>query len=218
MGQQYAVIGAGTNHGWDWTIGLFTAGEFGWEPVASIRLESQKAWTPEAVYVPGTPGALVVTHVHGWGTGVFRRSTSWYRIAKGDPSPLLSYPHDFYVVGWGMGFDRRLTSAALRMPLHLTQGAPLDLQFDVNYTMEGVGACGDSDTNLFSLTETLSLEWNDAAGVFGPRTSSDDFARIEEFWAEGTERFVERNAQRLRHLAQHGTPGQRSFISAHFAL
>ena len=145
--------------------------------------------------MPGTPGALVLTHVHGWGTGVFRRSTSWYRIAKGEPSPLLSYPHDFYVVGWGMAFGRRLTSAALRMPVHLTQGAPLELRFDVNYTMEGVGACDESDTNLFSLTETLSLEWNDSASVFVPRTSSDDFARIEEIWGEGTEQFVERNAE-----------------------
>ena len=42
MGQQYAIIGAGTNHGWDWIIGLLTAGEFGWEPVASIRLETRR--------------------------------------------------------------------------------------------------------------------------------------------------------------------------------
>jgi hypothetical protein len=215
MDQRYAIIGAGINHGWDWTIGLFTAGEFGWELVASIRLDNQKAWVPEAVYVPGTPGALVVTHVHGWGTGMFRRSTSWYRIVKGEPSPLLSYPHDFYVVGWGMAFGRRLKSAALHMPLHLTNGAPLELRFDVDYTMEDSGACEESEKNLFSLTETLSLEWNDTASVFVPRTPSDDFARIEEIWVEGTERFVEHNSERLRHLGQHGTPRQRSFVSVH---
>jgi hypothetical protein len=218
MGQRYGIIGAGTNHGWDWSVGLFTGGEFGWERVANIHLEDQKAWTPEAVYIPGTPGALVLTHVHGYGTGVFRRSTSWYRIAKGEPSPFLSHPHEFYVVGWGMPFGRMLTSRAEIMPAELTDGARLQLRFDVTYTMEGEGAVEGPEGELLTYSEMLSLEWNDAAGLFVPRTTADDFARIEEIWGEGTEGFSKRNAEPLRQLAQQGTPSQRRFIQEHFSL
>ena len=220
MDQRYAMIGMGTNHGWDWTVGLFTAGEFGWEPVANIHLEGQKAWVPEALYVPGTPGALVLTHVQGYGTGVFRRSTSWYRIVKGEPSPFLSYPREFHVIGWGMPFGCRLTSTTLTMPSQLSDGVALQLQFDVSYTMQDQAASASDgrERNLFSFAETLSLEWSDAAGVFVPRTASDDFGRIEEIWGEGTEGFARRNDERLKQLAQYGTPRQRGFIREHFAL
>ena len=214
MEQQYAILGTGADSGWTWTIALFTGGEFGWEPVANLHLESQKGLVPEAAYVSGTPGALVITHVSGYGTGVFRRSTSWYRIAKGEPSPLLSYPDDFYVMGWGMPFGRELKSTTLRIPSHLAQGAPLDLRFDVSYTMldPEVGEGEQLERELFAISEPLSLEWNDVMGVFVPRTPSDDFAKVEEIWTEGTDQFVERNTEILHHLAQHGTPTQKSFI------
>jgi hypothetical protein len=218
MGQRYGIIGAGTNYGWDWSVGLFSGGEFGWERIAHILLEGQKAWVPEAVYVPGTPGALVLTHVHGYGTGVFRRSTSWYRIAKGEPSPFFSYPCEFYVIGWGMPFGRKLISKALVTPSELTQGALLQLQFDIAYTMEDDAPSDRSERELFAFTKTLSLEWNEAAGVFIPRTASDDFAGIEEIWSEGAEGFAKRNEGRLKHAAQYGTPRQRSFIQRLFPL
>ena len=218
MGQQYAIVGAGRNHAWDWRVGLFTVGNIGWECVADIRLERQKAYIPVAIYVHGQPGALVVTQVDGWGTGVFRRSTRWYRIAQGEPPPLLSYPHDFYVVGWGMPFGRRLTSMTINMASELVDGVALEIRFDVNYTMEDGETYGDLESELFSLTETLSLEWNEGAAIFVPRGPSDDFARIEEIWTEGTEGFLKRNLERVRLLAQCGTLNQQSFITRHFSL
>lgn len=218
MDQRYAVIGLGENHGWDWSIGLLTGGEFGWEVIAKIQMESQKGCIPEALYIPGTPGALVITHVDGWGTGVFRRSTSWYRIVKVGTSPLLSYPHNFYIIGWGMPFGRRLTAKPLQLPCRLVNGAPLKLRFDINYTMENEATADEREKDLFSLSQTISVEWNDAASMFAPRTPSDDFASIEEIWREGTEAFGTRNAQVLKHLAQTGTAKQRRFISEYFSL
>jgi len=88
VGQPYALVGLGRNHGWDWDIIFFGGGELGWEIVARTSLEGQKGYVPVAHYVSGTPGALVLSHVAGYGTGLFRRSTSWYVcLAKAHCSP-----------------------------------------------------------------------------------------------------------------------------------
>ena len=212
FGQPYAILGVGSNYDCNWNIMLFTAGEFGWEHVARISLESQKGYVPEVQYVRGRPGAVAVTHVHGWGTGVFRRSTSWYRIAKGTPSPLLSYPYSFYVAGWGMPFDRKLNSKLLRIPPALAQGAPLDLQFDVTYSIGCEVAREGEESLLFSTTEKLSMEWSEFANSFVPRTAMDDFTRIEDIWEEGTDGFIKRNTNRIQEIVQSGTETQRRFI------
>ena len=162
-------------------------------------------------------GSLAVTHVHGWGSGLFRRSTSWYRIAKGEPVPMLSYPYSFYVAGWGMPFDRKLTSKILSAPLILRTGMSLDLEFDVEYTIGAQFVRDSCSSVLFSLSEELSLEWSDTANTFVPRTPEDDFARIEELWREGTDGFIRRNTVLLQNLARCGTEQQRHFIREHLA-
>jgi hypothetical protein len=130
---------------------------------------------------------------------------------------MLSYPHSFYVAGWGMPFDRKLTSKLLTAPPILRTGMSLDLEFDIEYktgtqlVREGPGSV------LFSLAEKLSLEWSDTANTFVPRTPEDDFTRIEELWREGTDGFVRRNAVLLRNLARCGTERQRRFIREHLA-
>lgn len=110
FGQPYAILAIGTNFGWDWKVVFFCGGEFGWEVIAETSFVGQHGWIPTAAYVAGSPGALVLTHLSGYGSGVFRQSTSWYRIAKREPLPLLSFPASFFVVGWGMPFGRKLTS------------------------------------------------------------------------------------------------------------
>jgi hypothetical protein len=208
LGHPYAILGLGSNYGWEWSVLFFVRGEFGWEMVARTYLDSQKGHPPKVRYVPGTPGALALTHVNGWGTGVFRRSTSWYRIARGEPIPLLSYPYYFHVVGWGMPFTRKLTSTLLNIPVELTQGALLEIRFQIEY-----GVLDQStDFDLFSTVETLSLEWSEKAQTFVPRTADDDFAKIDDFWNQGTEEFVTHNGTRLQELVRVGTDRQRRFI------
>jgi hypothetical protein len=217
FGQSYAILGLGSQHDQEWTIILFTAGEFGWEIVARTNLENQKGREPAVLYVPGTPGAVAITHVNGWGTGLFRRSTSWYRIAKGAPAPILSYPHSFHVAGWGMPFDRRLTSRILGVPNMLRPGLSLDLEFEIEYNISSQFVQPGSDSVLFSLSEMLSLEWSNTANTFVPRTAKDDFARLEELWLEGTAEFMCRNGAILQKLARTGTECQRRFVKEHFS-
>jgi hypothetical protein len=208
FGQHYAVLAAGINHGWDFGVGLFTAGEFGWELVANIRLENQRAWVPEAFYVPGQPGALAVTHVHAWGTGVFRRSTTWYRIARGEPLPLLSYPYRFYIYGFGMRFGRELSAHHQQIPKGLTQGELLSIDFEVAYSTPNE----PQFEHLFTLSDTLNLEWNETANAFVPHTSADDPARIEDMWMDDQKRFVAKHYGRLKEIAKTCSPTQREVI------
>ena len=93
---------------------FFCESELGWEVIARTTLVGQKGHIPVAKYVSGRPGALVLTHVDGYGTGVFRKSTTWYRISKGQAVPMLSYPVDFYVVGADTPFDRKLATKYYR--------------------------------------------------------------------------------------------------------
>jgi len=215
LGQSYAILGLDMNLGWDWKVLLFTGGEFGWDLVAMTSIEGQRAWVPEVLYVPGVPGALVLTHVDGYGTGVFRRSTTWHRIAKGQPIPLLSYPQSFYVVGWGMPFDRHLTSRLLSVPTMLRPGARLELEFTARYTMSSEFPAESAESALFSAIYRLSMEWNDSAQVFVPHAPTDDFSIIDQIWGEATDGFVRRNRERLDHLARFGTERQQRFIQEH---
>ncbi|MHB8391650.1 MAG: hypothetical protein ACYDBH_19055 [Acidobacteriaceae bacterium] len=215
FGRPYVILGLASNHSCDWSVLFFAGGEFGWELVARTRLESQKGYVPEALYVPGIPGALALTHVAGWGTGVLRRSTSWYRIERGELIPLLSYPHNFHVAGWGMPFRRELTTTLLKVPAELTQGALLVLRFEIEYGMMYEFTEDRCNSDLFSIIEILSLEWSEKVQKFVPRTVKDDFAKIEDFWNEGTKEFVERNMSLLQELAQVGTARQRQFIKEH---
>lgn len=214
-GQPYAILGVGRNHGWDWDIIFLCAGEMGWEVVARTAVGGQKGYVPIVLYVPGRPGALVLTHVAGYGTGVFRRSTSWYRIARTEPIPLLTYPLSFYVVGWGMPFDRKLTTKVLSMPRRLQSGAELELAFTIEYSIGQQFEHGSTDSLLFSSEHRLSLDWDDAAGTFVPHTSKDDLGQIDELWNEGTDDWVTRNFAKLKHLALNGTPRQQQFIRHH---
>jgi hypothetical protein len=218
LGQPYTIVGAAVNHGWDWNVSLYGAGEFGWELIASILLQGQKSWVPEAFYIPGRPGAIVVTHVHGYGTGVFRRSTSWYRIAKGEPTPFLSYPYEFHIYGWGMPFGRKLTSTHVHLPSSLSANELLTIRFDIAYSIYDELFTGGPADTLFTHTEALSFEWDASTGVFVPHTASDNPSRIEAWWGDSTEQFLKQNIFTLKHLAQFGTSRQKSFISKEFGF
>ena len=214
LGQEYIVIGAGNKDGWDWDVVFLAGGEFGWEVVMQTQLQSQKGWTPEVFYVPGSPGALALTHVVTYGTGLFQRSTSWYRIARGSPTPLLSYPNRFHLVGWGEPIERWLTSRLVRVPSAMSSGEVLELVFQARYAMSEA-FMGSGERGLFSVTEELTLEWNEATGSFIPHTANDDFTKIESIWLESTEGFVRRNSSRLQRLMRNGTEHQRQFVQQH---
>ena len=213
LGHPYTILGLGSNFDKDWKVLLFAEGESGWDLIADTTLESQKGYVPEVRYIPGTPGALVLTHVVTWGTGVLRRTTSWYRIAQGQLVPLLSYPHYFHVAGWGMPFSRILTSKPLEIPATLSPGALLKLEFEIKYGMFDPKNTDNGDDKLFTIIETLSLEWNEEAQNFAPKTGADDFAQIEDFWNQSTKQFIERNRSYLQQLAHVGTDRQREFIT-----
>jgi hypothetical protein len=213
-GQPCAVVALGDSCGSEWDVIFFCAGELGWEVVARTYLAGQKGYVPVAHYVPGAPGALVLTHVAGYGTGVFRRSTSWYRIARGEPIPLLTYATDFYVVDWGMPFNRELKTTVQSMPERLQTGAALKLHVRIEYTTSCTFEICAESIPLFIRELDLTLIWDEAAGKFIPQTAQDDPAIVEELWSEGRDGWVKHNAEQLQGLKQNGTSQQREFVTA----
>ena len=211
----YAIVGLTSNHGWDWDVILFVAGNAKWNFIARITLPGQKGHIPTVRNILGNPGALVLKHVAGYGTGVFRESCSWYRLSGADPVPLLTYPIRFYVVGWGMPFDRRLMAREEAVPSRLREGAILKLRFTIEYSIADSCADGSHDLALFTEDHAIELEWNELAGRFVPHTAADDPAIIDELWNEATDGWVSRHEPLLRELSENGTFTRRRFVKTH---
>lgn len=212
-GQPYAIVGAGRNFGWDWDVLFFTAGELGWDLIARATLQNQKAHVPIARYVAGRPGALVLTHVDGYGTGVFRRCTTWHRIAKGQAVQLLTYPFEFYVIGWGMPFGRVLKSTTAAMPLQIRTGERLELLFKIEYTIDEEADEHARGSFLFADQHSSTLVWNDNSERFEPLTSADDLSIVDERWSETTAAWIDRNIEKLAALRDSGNAQQRQFVA-----
>jgi hypothetical protein len=163
--------------------------------------------------VHGVPGALVLTHIAGYGTGTLRHTTSWYRLAQGQLVPMLSFPHYFHVAGWAMPLSRVLTTTPIEIPAMLAPGAVLRLRFEVKYAIYDSGHSDEDE--LFALEDNLDLQWSEDVQMFVPKTGADDFARIEDYWNQSTEQFVDRNRPHLQRLLQTGNNRQRQFVMDH---
>ncbi len=177
------------------------------------QLTIKKGWTPEASYVRGQPGALVLTHVHGYGTGVFQRFTTWYRISEDKLNTLFSYPYKFYVVGYLMPLRRDLTSQIIRMPERLARGEKLGLHFRIDYIIQSDD--GDAEDALISSDATCFLEWNEEFRTFLPCTPQDDFVNVDELWLERDSAIISRHVDQLMGLIREGSSRQREFIKEH---
>jgi hypothetical protein len=125
----------------------------------------------------------------------------------------MSYPHSFYVYGWGLPFGRDLKSEVLSVPAALLAGSELRVRFTIEYGI--YDASSDSEgtlETLFSRNEEVALEWNANHQTFVPRRSVDSFSMIEKLWAEDTPGFIADNIERLVHLARSGNEKQKRFI------
>jgi hypothetical protein len=211
FGQRLAVVGVKATNG-DWRLSYFVRTESGWQSETEIDIPFQNHGRPSVTYIPGAPGALDIVHLTASGTGVLRVSHSIYRVGRGTNLLILSFPELFYVHGWGMPFRRELRLIHLQRPAALMHGAELQLVYEVNYTaLNGFDDAGQ----LFSDQIQRRLIWDDTLQLFGPATSDDDFALLDEIWAEDTAGFLSRNHQRLSELNANGTLEQRAFVQTH---
>jgi len=112
-----------------------------------------------------------------------------------------------------MWFRRELSARPREVPKCLIGGELLRIDFEMVYSIPN-NALPNGDEPLFTLIDTLNLEWNETGNVFIPHTSADNPARIEEIWTDGAKEFVAKNIDRLRAIAQTGTPSQREVIQA----
>lgn len=213
-GSRCAAIGVGTNHGWDWEVMYLIQSEVGWITLASISFPSQKGHTPEVQYIPGYPGAILVNYVAGYGSGVMRKQSTLYRIGRDTAQGVLTFPTSFYVVGWGMPFDRHLSLNNSTFPESLADGAALHLAFNLAYDISAMEA-GDAAGPLLHYAYNFDLVWNDAFDQFVPRTAGDDLSVLDAAWNENTEMFVTRCRDALLHLGATGNAAQRAFVAKH---
>lgn len=205
----FAVIGVSDRYGWKWDVTYFMASEEGWHAQAHIRLEGQKGHTPQVQYISGAPGALLVQHMAGTGTGVSRRLASLYRIGAGIAEPILHFPIHLHVVGWGMPFDRYLDLVSMDIPAALKGDEAINLKYRLHY------AIAATDSGLLDYEHKFSLVWDEAASQFVPAESSDDFSILDDIWNEDMAGFVKRCRADLLRLSTIGNDEQMRFVQAH---
>jgi hypothetical protein len=214
LGTPYTVIGIGTNHQWDWEIFYLVQSEVGWQTMASIAFGGQKGHCPTVQYITGMPGALLVNHVGATGTGVFQKQSSLYRIGKTTAEPVMTFPTQFYVVDWGMPFDRHLTGKEFLLPDQLFDGAQFHMTYELAYYISATENEPDPEP-LLHFPYSFDLIWNDEFGLFVPRTPNDDLSILDEAWNEDAEMFFARCKNDLLSLATSGSAAQKKFIHRH---
>ncbi len=208
----FVVVGVSDKYGWDWEVIYFVASESGWHPNASIKLEGQKGRRPSVDYLSGLPGGLLLHHVAGAGTGLFRTDYSLYRIGARKGEPILNFPSYLHVVGWGMPFDRHLKLLSLSNPSALARGAALQLKYRLQYEIDAQENPQYGALPLLDYEFNLKLIWDERSEQFVPAGPDDDFAFLDTIWNEGTDGFVRRCREGLLSLAETGTDEQKKFV------
>jgi len=211
LGSSFTVVGVGTNHGWHWRVQYLVQSEVGWLTMATIEFDGQRGHPPEVQYVAGTPGALYINHVGMTGTGVFQKQATLYRIAKNDAEIIMTFPTQFYVVGWGMPFDRHLSAKNISLPAVLKERAEFHLQYALDYEISATETGGEAEP-LIHYAFSFYLIWNSEHGQFVPKTAADDLSILDMAWNEDTDMFVTRCRDALAPLNKHGTATQKKFV------
>lgn len=217
-GEPYCVVLLADPLGWHWDVSLLLYRGAKWRLVGRIPLKLQRGGEPPIQYVSGNDAsALVIQHVEMYGTGVYRKGTTWYRVGPEGLLPLFTYPVQAYVVGWATAFQRHLSSEVITMPYTINDGAKLDIALHVRYEADPSWLCrytSPYDTlPLFTTTLNLNLRWAGDARLFVPtEESTASLNEGGEIFDEDEHGFLRRNVDRLVELAKTGSDFQRKWV------
>lgn len=212
--ESYLTFVIGNGPGWAFDIFLFTHTETGWKLLTKVLLSSQKGHEPAVRYIGGqNASALVIEHLAGYGTGIFRKAITWYRVRHNEIIPLLAYPVDAYVVGWGQAFQRHISGREIACPAGMIEGTRLEIALRVDYKADPSHE-EYHEVDLFSRSVNLVLRWDEEGAQFVPTgehsLSSDD---LEGLFTQDTNGFLASNADQLIELAKNGSSLQKRWIS-----
>lgn len=217
VGKPYCVVSIGGHSDWSWDVLFLTQSEGKWLQLGRIPLPGQKSYKPIVTYVPGeNAGALAIEHVAGYGTGVFQKAATWYRVEPEGLIPLFTYPVWAYVIGWGLPFQRHITGHTSGIPYVIETGSRLDINLKAEYSADPTWAKRhevDVDIPLFSYAIRLILDWDAEARVFVPsRESTATFDQVEGLFNDDTGAFLRRYLEEIIRLVDKGGKLQRDWV------
>jgi len=159
-----------------------------------------------------------VEHVSSYGTGLFRRDVTLYRVGAEGLVPVVTYPTSAYVVGWIPSFRRHIRAETTKRPYSVAHGSKMEVRFVVEYgpdpmwlARQGLGS--DNYSPLFTHGAILTLEWHERLRTFIPAKSSS--ARLDEvdgYFDDGIDQFVKRYVDKLAQLLVDGESFQRRWV------
>lgn len=196
-GRSYCTVLIGSASSWVWDVLLLRNRGGKWRRIGRIPLPGQKGYTPVLKYISGkTTSVLTVEYVAGYGSGVFRKITTWYRIGPEGLVPILSFPIQAYVVGWGMPFQRHIKGDVLEAPHFLEGGSRLEISLSAEYSADPSWLYNhqiSEDLPLFSFVAKLILEWDEDARIFLPsKGSTATFEQAEGLFNDDSNSFLSR--------------------------
>jgi hypothetical protein len=175
-GKPYCIVSSSGRSGWTWDVLLFLYRGGKWCRVGRIPLPGQKGYEPLIIYVPGeNTGVLSIEHIASYGTGVFQKVTTWYRVGADELVPLFSYPVQAYVVGWGLPFQRHITGHAPKILYVIEEGSKPEIILTAEYSAEPTWLDQhqvSGELSLFKYAARLILEWDRDARRFLPANES----------------------------------------------
>jgi hypothetical protein len=216
-GDPYCVVSIGDTFRWEWDVVLLSCREGRWHQVGRIPLPGQKGYQPVTEYLPGhRGGALSIQHIAGYGTGVFRKLATWYRVGPEGLVPLFSYPLRAYVAGWGMLFQRHILGRVVEKPFTLKHKSRLVITVQARYSVDPSWLDShqkNEDTPLFSISLRVFLEWDADAHFFVPiEKSRATFDDAEALFNDDSDSFLRRYVRKIIQLVSTGSDTQRQWV------
>ena len=211
------LVSIGGSYNWSWDVLFLTLTGDKWLQLGRISLPRQKGHEPIATYVPGDNfGALSIEHVACYGTGVFLKAVTWYRVGPEGLIPLFMYPVNANVVGWGLPFQRHITGHTSGIPAFLEKGSRIDVSLRADYSADPTWLFRhqiDVEIPLFSYDIRLALDWDSEARVFVPsRESTATFDQVEGLFNDDTDAFLRRYHDQIICIVKKGGELEREWV------
>jgi hypothetical protein len=193
-------------------IAILRTADQAWSIVGHVPVRTRGADTLPARFIPGPGGvAFVVRAPEGWGTGTVLETTRWYWIGD-EVLEVLRYPSNAYVVGWGLAFDRFISSDEVEVPHQLTDGCNVRVAFRIRYSPPDADPDGPE---AIELRRTLSVIWVDRLHSFRPGRDSELTVEDANQLIDDTDAsFVARNIDMITALRRAGADWAVKWISA----
>lgn len=167
----------------------------------------------------GNGGGWLVISSHDFhGTGASLTGEHWWDLSGERLKEVLSYPVKGYVQGWGMSFDREVSSQVLGYDKNPFDKFKVYMSFSAIY-YDGVERMFKYKENiLFAVVKRVLYVWDSSQGRFVVDSQFSDMAEeeINGLFNDDNDRFLKHNFEDIKKIAISKDENNREWLKGFF--